>query len=131
MNGGPKSGLDLRGVLDRAAQVRVQNALNPLLWLSAVAPPVCFFFAWLAGFEGAVAGLPIATGILPILATVAAYGYFAVRAPDRLQSETYLLRQQELLILSKGGAAHDPATLALETNPATGDDAESRRRDDA
>ena len=72
MNGGSKSGLDLRSVLDRAAQVRVQNALNPLLWLSAVAPPVCFLFAWLAGFEGPIAGILVAAGVLPVLATVAA-----------------------------------------------------------
>jgi hypothetical protein len=48
---------------------------------------------------------------------VSAYAVFAIRDPDRLQSEEYLLRQQEILILSKSGEAKDPTKLDLKPNP--------------
>lgn len=98
-------GSQLRDVFDRAATIRVRNVLNPLLWLSAVATPTSFIAAWAAGFDTFAGVLLCFFGGLPVIATLVAYAGFALRDPDRLQSEEYRLRQRAIqLLYRKGGS---------------------------
>lgn len=83
---------DLKRLIERAAVVKVDNALNPLLWLTAVVTPVS---AVLAAF---VANPALATAFLflaaiPVALVALAYFLFLFRDPDRLQSEEYQLKQ--------------------------------------
>ena len=63
----------IKSAISRAAVVRVQNALNPLLWVSAIAAPICWIAAYMFrddpilkyGFAG--------LGALPIVAALVAY----------------------------------------------------------
>lgn len=104
--------------LDKAGTVRVGTALNPILWLTAFVTPTSFFAAWLAGFETAIGVCLTGLGALPALVAVASFVWFALRDPDRLQSEEYLLRQREIHILSKSGEVLvSSETAGLEPNP--------------
>jgi hypothetical protein len=107
----------LASVFTRAASVRVNNVMNPVLWLVAVGMPVSFAAAYFAGFESAIGMVLVGIGALPLIVGCLLYAWFAIRAPDRLQSEEYLLRQQEILILSKSGTAQAPDLEALASNP--------------
>lgn len=89
--------------IDRGGTIRVRNVLNPLLWLCAVSAPACLFFAWLIG-SGTIIGVVLTTvAVLPILVAMAMYVWFALHDPDRLQSEEFVLRQQEIELRQKGG----------------------------
>jgi hypothetical protein len=57
---------------------------------------------------------------LPVLTFVAIYVFFALKDPDKLQSESYQLQKRTLeLIEDKSGPiAVMPASLELITNPA-------------
>jgi hypothetical protein len=92
---------DLKRLIERAAVVKVDNALNPLLWLTAVVTPVS---AVLAAF---VANPALATAFLllaaiPVALVALAYFLFLFRDPDRLQSEEYQLKQQQIELFQKG-----------------------------
>ena len=91
----------IRSATSRAGVVRVSNVLNSLLWASATATPICFVFSYVFGSDPllhyGLAGL----GSLPILLMLVAYVYFMFRQPDRLQSEEFVLRQQEISIIER------------------------------
>jgi len=98
----------------KAAQgLRVRSALNPLLWLCAIATPICAGAAYL--FRGApwIAGVFASIAVLPVVTACAGYVYFALRMPDKLQSEDYQLRHETLQIIQLRGNAStvDPAVL--------------------
>jgi hypothetical protein len=69
------------------------SALNPLLWLAGLGGSLCFFAA---NFITAFAGWLICTGILCIVSPIIAYVYFAIKDPNRLQSEEYQIHQQKI-----------------------------------
>lgn len=69
------------------------SALNPLLWLAGFGGLLCFFAAY---FITAFAGLLIGIGILCIVSPIPAYVYFAIKDPNRLQSEEYQINQQKI-----------------------------------
>lgn len=106
------------GVIHRASRVRVRNILNPALWLCAVSTPTCLVFAWLAGFQSAVGWVLVCVGVLPVISTVLAFFLFAWKAPDRLQSEEFVLENRRLLLMSKEVRQPLPADdLPAGTNP--------------
>ncbi len=67
--------------------------------------------------------IPLAIlGGLPVLLACWAYVYFAVKKPDKLQSEEYQLRQLALTIMKKNAPLQvvDPASVAKIADPADG-----------
>ncbi|MDY8110849.1 hypothetical protein U0C82_17050 [Fulvimarina sp. 2208YS6-2-32] len=94
--------------ISRAEIVRVRNALNPMLWLTAVATPVFLLFAWLADFESITGVIFTAVAILPVLATIVGYYIFLFSDRDRLQSEEFVLEHRKLQYLERkgGGGKH-------------------------
>lgn len=80
-------------------QVSVRSSvLNPLLWLSGVSGIVFLLAAWVMPEHR---GVLISFAAMPFVAAVIYYIYFAHTAPNRLQSEEFQTRQQELLLASK------------------------------
>ncbi len=116
----------IRSATSRAGIVRVRNALNPILWTCAVASPLCFGFAYAFGADPILRYGLAGLGTLPIILTLAAYIYFMFRNPDRLQSEEFVLRQQELTIIERksgppislDGEAADGAITTIENKTA-------------
>jgi len=101
----------IRSVTSRAGVVRVRNAFNPILWGCAVATPVCFLAGLLFQSDPILRYGLVALGALPVLPLIAAYLYFMLRDPDRLQSEEFVLRQQELTVTERKGlptVTHEP-----------------------
>jgi hypothetical protein len=86
----------IKSAISRAAVVRVQNALNPLLWVLAISAPICWIAAYM--FRGdpilkyGFAGL----GALPIVASLVAYFLYFFLDRDRLQSEEFVLKERAL-----------------------------------
>jgi len=74
--------------------VITRSVLNPLLWLVAVVAPVSVVAA--VATTGALRYLLLALAVVPVVAVLVAYGYFAKTAPGRLQSEEYQLKQHVL-----------------------------------
>jgi hypothetical protein len=86
----------------RAGVVRVRNALNPLLWALAVITPLAFFAAYFFRDDVVLKYGLIAFGMLPFLSMMIAYFVLLFGDRDRLQSEEFVLRQQELMFYRKG-----------------------------
>ncbi|UUX96959.1 hypothetical protein [Aquabacterium sp. J223] len=85
------------------ARLKVSSALNPCLWLCALAFP--FGLAGAIFSAGAVQMACLALMFIPMLIFSIAYLYFMVVSPDKLRSEEYELKKIALnLIEEKGGA---------------------------
>ncbi len=103
----------IRSATSRAEVVRVRNALNPILWVCAVASPLCLGFSYLSATDPILHyGLAV-VGILPIIAAVATHVYFVFADTDRLQSEEFVLRQQELTIIERKSGP----SISLDAEP--------------
>jgi len=102
-----------------ANRLHVKNALNPILWLCAIATPTCFFFAYLFYDTKDIKYLLIGTGILPVVIACVIFVVFALFKPNKLQSEDFQLRSMLIqLIQQKGGRIkHPPTPLELIANP--------------
>jgi hypothetical protein len=98
----------IRSWTSRAGVVRVRNALNPLLWAAGVLTPMSWIAAYAFRDDAILKYALVAFGALPGLATLASHLYFMFRDPDRLQSEEFVLRQQELSIVSRSGNGPRP-----------------------
>jgi hypothetical protein len=85
-------------------RLRVRSALNPILWLCAIAMPICFIAAYaFRGLPGISATL-ICLGGLPLVVACLAFVGFAIFKPDKLQSEEYQIKHESLqLIQQKAG----------------------------
>jgi hypothetical protein len=91
----------------RAGVIRVRNVLNPLLWLCGLITPSSWAAVYFLREEPVIKYFLLASGAVPILATLISYFIWMFRDPDRLQSEEFVLRQQELTIYRRseeGGA---------------------------
>ncbi len=98
-----------RGATSRAGVVRVRNVLNPLLWATVTASPICFAAAYVFEADPVLRyGLAV-LGALPILCTLACYLYWMLHQPDRLQSEEFITRQEELRIIERKSGPPIPA----------------------
>jgi hypothetical protein len=104
----------IKSAISRAAVVRVQNALNPLLWVLAISAPICWIAAYMFrddpilkyGFAG--------LGALPIVASLVAYFLYFFLDRDRLQSEEFVLKQRALQIVYRKGASAEFVDAARE-----------------
>jgi len=116
--------------ISRAGVVRVRNALNAMLWLCALCLLSSliglYFFRDDPELKYLLAGLLS----LPVLATTVCYFWFMFREPNRLQSEEFVLRQQELSVERKSdtslsvdqAADEDPLVIdAKRSNLPTGE----------
>ena len=93
----------VRSSISRAGVIRVRNALNPLLWLSAVGPALSWTASYLLRDDLVLRYAFAALGALPILSAILTYFILLFRDPDRLQSEEFILRQQELSMVERKG----------------------------
>jgi hypothetical protein len=102
---------DLKRLIERAAVVKVNNALNPLLWLTAVVTPIS---AGLAAYTlGSALSLALfCLACAPVALSALAYFLFLFRDPDRLQSEEYQLKQKHIELFQKG---HETPIIIDET----------------
>jgi hypothetical protein len=99
----------------------VRSAMTPALWLCCFGV-ACWIAAYLFSFRPVLEPLciPLAVaGIAPLGLACWAYVYFALKKPDKLQSEEYQLRQLALTIMKKSAPAQvvDPASIARVANP--------------
>ena len=88
----------IKGWTSRAGIVRVRNVLNPLLWLCGLITPISWAAVYFLRDDPVAKYCLLTFGTLPILATLIGYFIWMFRDPDRLQSEEFVLRQQELTI---------------------------------
>jgi hypothetical protein len=82
-------------------RLRVSSALNPCLWLCAIAVPfglVCAYFS-----TGALQVAGLALTFAPVVLFAIAFLYFMVKDPDKLRSEDYELRKMALEIIEEKG----------------------------
>lgn len=112
----------LRAATSRAETIRVRNVLNPVLWGCAVATPVCGGLAYLFASDPILRYGFSALAGMPVLLLALGYIYFMLRDPDRLQSEEFVTRQQELLALARKARPPVPARPEI-----SGDSASSAR----
>ena len=103
---------DLKKLIERAAVVRVKNAMNPLLWLTAVASPMFLVGSVFAAKSGSdfLSIFFAVMSAIPLTLCSIAYLYFMVRDPDRLHSEEFQIKQRELILFQK----HDTNLIMIE-----------------
>lgn len=85
----------------RAGIVRVRSALNPILWMMAVALPLFLLAAYFFRDDNIVKWVLLTLAASAFLAPIVSYFIFLFRDPDRLQSEEFVLKQQEMVIASR------------------------------
>lgn len=95
--------------------------MTPALWLCCFGV-ACWIAAYLFSFRPVLEPMcvPLAVaGMVPMALACWAYVYFALKKPDKLQSEEYQLRQLALTIIKKSAPLQvvDPAGLARVVNP--------------
>lgn len=102
-----------------AEKLRVRSALNPMLWLTGIATPLCFAAAYLFRDHPVVLAILIAAGLFPIAVTCMGFSYFALTKPEKLQSEDYQIRHETLQIIQEksGALTLDTASLTAIANP--------------
>jgi len=86
-------GDEIKTIISRAGEIRVHNALNPLLWLLAVSTPICWIAAYWFRDDATLKYIFVAMGTLPIFGSILAYFLLFWLDRDRLQSEEFVLRQ--------------------------------------
>jgi hypothetical protein len=79
--------------------LRVRSALNPALWLSAITTPTCLLAARYFGDAPWVRVVLVLAALVPPLTAAAIFVYFAIRKPEKLQSEEYQLRHETLQLI--------------------------------
>lgn len=97
-------------------RVSVKNALNPILWICGlVSVPAILVL----GVMPHPSWVHVTLALAPVAVALFAFLYFMFLEPDRLQSESYLLRKQALeLIEEKGSLAVVEATsIEVISNP--------------
>ncbi len=100
-----------------ANRVYVRNVLNPLLWLCGIGCPLLFLTAREFRDVPWIRGTAFIIGVLLLLVTIAAFIYFAIRDPDRLQSEEYSLQIKRLQMMMQGKT--EPILIDATSSPAS------------
>lgn len=105
-----------------ASELKVRSALNSMLWLSAILTPTLIGGAWLLRSAPILSALLGVCSVIPVLSTCGVFVYFALRRPEKLQSEDYQLRSESLRMIEihAGSLNFDPSTLeriSLGTSP--------------
>ncbi|MEW7987048.1 MAG: hypothetical protein AB2799_14760 [Candidatus Thiodiazotropha sp.] len=113
--------LDKLGRLSHSAAQRlhVRSALNPILWLCAIATPTIFFFAYLFREQPSISTTLLVAGLVPVGVACLGFAYFALAKPEKLQSEDYQIRHESLQIIQqKGRKAIALDSIEAIANPA-------------
>ena len=100
-------------------RLRVRSALNPILWLCAIASPVCFAAAYAFKDIPALCTSLALVGCLPVLVACAGFVGLAIYRPEKLQSEEYQLRHESLQLIQQkaGHLPMVPTSLVAIANP--------------
>jgi len=98
------------------------NAFKPILLLCLIAIPSFLTAAYLFKDDAVVSHLLLVAAAIPMILACVVYACFAYYKPEKLQSETYQLRQQAMqLVEQKGkGFAVSPVSLEAISNPTVG-----------
>lgn len=113
--------LDRLGQLSHSAAQRlhVRSALNPILWLCAIATPTIFLFGYLFKDQPQICVALLIAGFIPVGVACLGFAYFALAKPEKLQSEDYQIRHESLQIIQqKGKKAISLSSVAAIANPA-------------
>ncbi|EJW13245.1 hypothetical protein A33M_0102 [Rhodovulum sp. PH10] len=111
----PKLDEIVRAGLSRVDTIRVvRTAVNPLLWLVGLTVPL-FLLAAVLIDDRPVRLLLIGLAALLVLPALVAYFILLFRDPDRLQSEEYRIRLQELRFRYRKGRRPVAVERATET----------------
>lgn len=97
-----------------ATKLHVKSALNPLLWLTGIATPLCFGGAYTFRSFSPVFEILAFTGLLPIAFTCLGFCYFAIFKPEKLQSEDYQIRHESLQLIQQKSGEIAVLTPSLE-----------------
>ena len=112
----------VRSAISRAGIVRVRSALNPFLWMIAWSA-IFGTLTFLLRDDAVLKYSCFALAALPELVALAVGVGFAVKCPDRLQSEEFVIRQQELtMIEKKGGYVIAPDQTEVDRSTLSSDD---------
>lgn len=105
------SGFDiLKNFISRAGVVHARStALNSLLWLLAILLPSLLGSGIFTGPDTVLTYSLIGLVGFSVFALFVAYFYFMIKNPDRLQTETFMIKQRELNIIEMKGA--DPIRI--------------------
>lgn len=121
----------IRTAVSRLGVVRVSGALNPLLYMTMVMVPTAWGCAWLFREDKILQYGFVGLGAIFALGFLLHYTRFALSDPDRLQSEEYLVRKQELSMIERKGRTGPKVVEARsdglptsqdDTPPAMGED---------
>jgi hypothetical protein len=98
------------------------NAFKPILLLVLITASPFLAAAYLFRADRAICLFLIAAATIPMTLACVTYACFAYFKPEKLQSESFQLRQQAMqLVEQKGkGFAVSPISLEAISNPATG-----------
>ena len=83
-----------------------------MLWLCAITTPAFLSGAWLFRTQTVLAVPLVGAAILPLLVTCGMAILFAVKKPDKLQSEDYQLRHETLQLMAERSAM-DPQVIGV------------------
>jgi len=97
-----------------ATKLHVRSALNPMLWLTGIATPLCFVSAYALKDSSPVFQVLVFVGLLPMLITCLGFCYFALFKPEKLQSEDYQIRHESLQLIQQKGGHIDIPSVSLE-----------------
>lgn len=100
-------------------RLRVRSALNPMLWLCAIAMPVCFIGAYAFREIPTLCVAFIVLGGLPLVVACLAFIGFAIFKPEKLQSEEYQIKHESLQLIQQkaGRITMAPTSLTAIANP--------------
>ena len=84
-----------------AKSLHVRSALNPMLWLTGIATPLCFSGAYLLKDSSPIFEILICVGLIPTIVTCFGFVYFALFKAEKLQSEDYQIRHESLQIIQQ------------------------------
>ncbi len=109
-------------IIDRVSQIaqtaaeklHVRSALNPALWLCAIATPTCLLFAYVFREVPEVRAWLLAGGLLPIAIACIGFLGFAIYRPEKLQSEEYQIRHESLQLIQQKTGRIVIATTSIE-----------------
>ena len=102
-----------------ASSLRVNSALNPMLWLCGIVTLPCFVLAYFFRGIEPLDSLLVYVGSAPIAATILGFFYFMVKDPTKLQSEEYQIRHEALEVIKQKGSSVEitPSSLEAIANP--------------
>ena len=97
-----------------ASTLRVKGALTPILWGTVLLTPTLVGATYIFRDQPALQWFFAILAALPILTTCTGFMYFVIKAPEKLQSETYQIRHETLQIIQSKAASVSLKPTLLE-----------------